>query len=183
MEEEAEAEWHNGWAVADEKGGFCFDHCAAKSISTSRRASLVLVRLAVWFLFPLAFERCANLPHALVFCVFVVSAGCIAGEWLQGAGFGYENVDILADGDDKLFAVRCAESVCSLDLLRVACVVFRVKQCINGIGPHDVGIGGCVIVVRGEYGWWVILAIHNGAEGLRDCTDVASETGGWRYGQ
>ena len=89
LKEEREGEGHNSWAVADGECDVGFDHSAAEGVSAGRCSSLVLVRLTVGLLLPFAFERCADLQHALILRVFAVSTRGSAGEWLQGAGFGY----------------------------------------------------------------------------------------------
>ena len=83
LKEERECEGHNGGAVAGRKCDVGFYHSAAKGVSACCGSGLVLVRLAVGFLLPFAFERCADLPHSLVRRVFAVFAGCGSREWLQ----------------------------------------------------------------------------------------------------
>ena len=77
--------------------------------------------------------------------------------------FRDEVVYFLLHGDDELGA-------CCLNFFCVAGVVFRVEQGIDRIRAHDVRVGQCVVIVviGGEYGWWVFFAVHDCAECFRD---------------
>ena len=105
LKEGREGEGHNGGAVAGRKCDVGFYHSAAKGVSACCGSGLVLIRLAVGFLLPFTFERCADLPHSLVLRVFAVFTGCGSREWLQGAGS-----DIKPWTSLRMAAINCSRS-------------------------------------------------------------------------
>ena len=171
LEKEGECDGHDSGAVGCRQWDGGLDHCAAEGVTTCCGAGLVLVWFAVGFLLAFALEGSADTPHSAVAVVLAVS-GQGLGDWYEGLGLVDETVNLLLNGDSELGTVRRLQGVGGLDLLRVAGVVFRCEEGVDGVRAHDVRVRGATVIVRVEYGWRRVLPVHNRADGRCDCADV-----------
>ena len=102
LEDEGEGERHYGGTVAKGESDAGFEHRATERVAAGGCAGLVLVGLAVRFLF--AFGG-ADLPCAPIGCIFCVTGGC-ACDGDECTGLVDKAVDFLLNGDDEHVTVR-----------------------------------------------------------------------------